>query len=86
MPADSKTWVTSSSDAPRFRSTLSCSGVRWFILARLRFIPVIFLGPVISTKLLSITSMTTHFLPLSRPACLTHILPTSIAGMLVLVS
>ena len=43
--------------------------------------PVIVFGPVINTKLLSIMSTITHFLPASRPVNFTQILPTSIAGM-----
>jgi len=50
------------------------------MLARLRFIPEIVLGPVIRTKFLSTTSTITHFFPASRPKILTQILPTSIAG------
>jgi hypothetical protein len=86
LPAASRDWVTSSSDAPRLTSMLSCWGERWFMLTRLRLTPVSFLGPVTKTKLLSITSITTHFFPFSRPACLTHILPTSIAGTFLFAS
>ncbi len=81
LPAFSNAWETSSSEAPRFTSILSCRGRIWFILTRLRLTPVTFLGPVTNTKLLSMTSIMTHFLPFSRPSCFTHNLPTSIAGM-----
>jgi hypothetical protein len=50
------------------------------MLTRLRLTPVTFLGPVTRTKLLSMTSTMTHFLPVSRPAIFMHILPTSTAG------
>ena len=81
LPAASRMLVTSSSDAPLVTFILSSRGATWFMLTLLRFTPVSFFGPVTSTKLLSITSMMTHFLPVSRPACLTHILPSSIAGV-----
>jgi hypothetical protein len=51
------------------------------MLTLLLLTPVTFFGPVISTKLLSMTSIMTHFLPVSRPASFTQILPTSIAGI-----
>lgn len=79
-------WATSSSDAPRLISILSSRGIRWLMLARLRLTPVNFLGPVTKAKLLSTMSMTTHFVQHSRPPCLTHILPISMAGMTFLVS
>ena len=81
LPAVSSAWETSSSEAPRLTSILSCRGMTWFMLTRLRLTPVTFLGPVTHTKLLSMTSMMTHFLPFSRPSCFMHNLPTSIAGM-----
>jgi len=55
----------------------------WFTLTLFLLTPVTFLGPVMMTKLLSITSTMTHLLPVSRPANFTHILPTSTAGTLV---
>lgn len=81
LPSASSIFVTSSSDAPRLMSILSCRGMIWLMFTLLRLIPVSFFGPVTKTKLLSITSMITHFLPFSRPACFWHIRPTSIAGM-----
>ena len=86
LPATSRVCATSSSDAPRFTSIFSCVGITWFMFTLLRLMPVIFLGPVTRMKLLSMTSMITHFLPFSLPACFMHILPTSIAGMFVFVS
>lgn len=81
LPAALRVSVTSSSDAPREMSILSGSILRWFTLALLLLTPVAFCGPVISTKLLSITSIMTHFRPVSRPTCFMQILPTSIAGI-----
>src|SRR5512136_2363337 len=52
LPAASRAWVTSSSDAPLFTSILSCRGMTWFMLTLRRFTPVIFFGPVTKTKLL----------------------------------
>jgi hypothetical protein len=80
LPAVSKVAFTSSSDAPLGISILSWRGSTWFMLTLLLLTPVTFFGPVISTKLLSMTSIMTHFLPVSRPASFTQILPTSIAG------
>jgi len=82
LPAAFSVAVISSSDAPLGMSILSWSGLRWFMLALLLFTPVAFCGPVISTKLLSITSIMTHLFPVSRPASLIQILPTSMAGIL----
>lgn len=80
--ADLSASVTSSSVAPRLISMVSCSGSMWFMFALRLLTPVIFWGPVISTKFLSVTSTMTHFLPASRPRIFTHILPTSAAGKL----
>ena len=61
-------------------SIFSWVGSTWFTLIRLRFTPETFWGPVTRTKFLSIMSTIMHILPASRPAILTHILPTSIAS------
>ena len=81
LPAASKAEVTSSSDAPRLMSSLSGRTFTWFMLTLFLFTEVTFLGPVTRTKLLSITSIITHFLPASRPAVFSHILPISTAGV-----
>lgn len=79
LPADLRASVTSSSVAPRLISMVSCRGSMWFMFALRLLTPVTFLGPVISTKFLSVTSTTTHFFPASRPRIFMHILPTSAA-------
>jgi hypothetical protein len=82
MPAVFSATVISLSVAPRFISTQSVVGCKCSTFARLRFMPVTSLGPVISAKFLSTTSTITHFFPASRPTTLTQIFPTSIAGNL----
>src|SRR5437870_9040627 len=49
-------------------------------LVRRRRTPFTFLGPVIRTKFLSITSTMTHLRPASLPLSLTQTRPTSIVG------
>jgi hypothetical protein len=80
-PAALSASVISLSVAPRFILMMSWVGSTCVMFVRLRFTLVTALGPVMSMKLLSTRSTTTQFLPVSRPATFTHILPISIAGI-----
>ena len=81
LPAASSALTTSSSFAPRSIFNFSIVGSTWLTFALLRFIPVIFLGPVIKMKFLSIRSTMMHLRPISLPAIFVQILPIYIAGI-----
>ena len=67
-------------------SIASSVGSRCFTFVLRRRTPETFLGPVMRTKFLSITSTMMHLCPASRPLSLTQTRPTSMVGIAMISS